>query len=145
MESRDLNYKDYLNKTKNGQRAILNPKYPRYNGDEPCAEFDLDTFYVEDRTHDEKIQTAIAKQACSRCPLIVECFQWALGREFYGIWGGTTAKEREAIRKKYLITVATPEYADKYLKFQEDLRDDLIKDLEVGEYGEEEIRVAKRK
>lgn len=40
-----------------------------------------------------------AKQQCVRCPVITECLLWAINhREKKGMWGGTTPKERQAIR-----------------------------------------------
>ena len=39
-----------------------------------------------------------AKAVCARCPVIVECAAHALAvREPYGVWGGTSEEEREAL------------------------------------------------
>src|SRR6266487_4398666 len=36
-----------------------------------------------------------AKQICARCPVVADCLRWALdAREPFGVWGGTSAKER---------------------------------------------------
>jgi WhiB family redox-sensing transcriptional regulator len=41
---------------------------------------------------------ALAKKICRRCPVARECLTYALEhREPYGIWGGTTPKERFAM------------------------------------------------
>ena len=41
-----------------------------------------------------------AKQICSTCPVRDQCLNHALtAGEWYGIWGGTTAQERQRIRK----------------------------------------------
>jgi len=44
-----------------------------------------------------------AKAVCSTCPVIENCLRWALAaREPYGVWGGTSAEEREAILTRKL-------------------------------------------
>lgn len=42
-----------------------------------------------------------AKKICGACPVIEKCLRWALDtRQPYGIWGGTTERERRDILKK---------------------------------------------
>lgn len=42
-----------------------------------------------------------AKAVCARCPVRVECLTGALERdERYGIWGGMTTEERDALTRK---------------------------------------------
>jgi WhiB family redox-sensing transcriptional regulator len=42
-----------------------------------------------------------AKEVCRGCPEITPCLTYALGRpESYGIWGGTTGPERDALRRR---------------------------------------------
>ena len=37
---------------------------------------------------------------CKSCPVQAECLNWALdNHEFYGIWGGTTARQRTDMRR----------------------------------------------
>lgn len=39
--------------------------------------------------------TRLAKALCRSCPIVGECFTYALEtHQRYGIWGGTTAQER---------------------------------------------------
>jgi WhiB family redox-sensing transcriptional regulator len=39
-----------------------------------------------------------AKAVCAGCPVVESCLRWALAaREPYGVWGGTSAEEREAM------------------------------------------------
>lgn len=41
-----------------------------------------------------------ARKICERCPVREECLALALGcDEQYGMWGGTTPNERQAIRR----------------------------------------------
>ncbi len=39
-----------------------------------------------------------ARAVCHRCPVLHECRSWALrNREYDGVWGGMTARERRAV------------------------------------------------
>jgi WhiB family redox-sensing transcriptional regulator len=39
-----------------------------------------------------------AKAICASCAVVVNCLRWALvTREPYGVWGGTSPEEREAM------------------------------------------------
>lgn len=41
-----------------------------------------------------------AKAICARCPVAVECLTFALDNgERFGIWGGTSQRERRLIRR----------------------------------------------
>ena len=63
-----------------------------------CAETDPDLFFPEG-TNPQK-QAKEAKQVCAICPLKAPCLEEALySNEYMGIWGGTTASERKALRK----------------------------------------------
>lgn len=43
--------------------------------------------------------TRQAKAICSRCPLVETCMEYAIKNDEWGIWGGTTMKERIYLRK----------------------------------------------
>ena len=59
-----------------------------------CAQTDPEIFYPEGNT-----TTKQAKAICKTCPVSLECLEYALKRtEVYGIWGGTTATERQRMR-----------------------------------------------
>ncbi len=43
-------------------------------------------------------QAEQARAVCHRCPVLRECRSWALrNREYDGVWGGMTARERRAV------------------------------------------------
>lgn len=62
----------------------------------PCEDFSQFMF-PEDIANPEKRKAAtkIAKALCQRCPIIEDCFTYALETgQTAGIWGGTEAHER---------------------------------------------------
>ncbi|WP_207844396.1 WhiB family transcriptional regulator [Williamsia soli] len=62
-----------------------------------CRAVDVAVFYPPNssRGDDRETREARAKKICNACPVQQECRTYALAaREPYGIWGGTTAKER---------------------------------------------------
>jgi WhiB family transcriptional regulator, redox-sensing transcriptional regulator len=51
-------------------------------------------------SYDEE-RVAHARAICDGCPVRQECLQTALAdRRLYGVWGGTTEAQREAIRRR---------------------------------------------
>ena len=61
--------------------------------DRACVDVDTSVFYP--RQH---IRGAIdyAKQICARCPIAIECRDYAAAHDLEGVWGGTTEAERRA-------------------------------------------------
>lgn len=65
-----------------------------------CRGVDTSNFY---HPENERGPTRVkreqqAKQICQRCPVIENCLRWALAaREPYGVWGGLSVEEREAL------------------------------------------------
>jgi WhiB family redox-sensing transcriptional regulator len=72
-----------------------------------CIDMDTDIFFPS--KGNAFYQIAEAKAACARCPVQVECLEYALtmGRELIGIFGGMTDNERRrylrARRKEYHV------------------------------------------
>jgi WhiB family redox-sensing transcriptional regulator len=62
-----------------------------------CANETTDVFFPEGDDRKAKIQ--VAKDICSECPIAVQCLTWAIKKENFGIWGGTTPEEREVLRR----------------------------------------------
>ncbi|WP_116209076.1 WhiB family transcriptional regulator [Streptomyces olivoreticuli] len=58
-----------------------------------CSDVDPELFFIAGRREGE--QTEIALKICGSCPVTNECLEHAQkAPEPYGIWGGTTARER---------------------------------------------------
>lgn len=63
----------------------------QFSGRPACSGTDPEYFFPESGQWD----VVIARRICAGCPVRVECLAWALkNREMYGIWGGTTYKQR---------------------------------------------------
>lgn len=44
----------------------------------------------------------VALAICKECPVRLNCLNWAIeNKEFYGIWGGTTERERRIMIEDY--------------------------------------------
>jgi WhiB family redox-sensing transcriptional regulator len=63
--------------------------------DAACRGLDPELFYAEGAA-----AIAHAKSLCSICPVQTACLDWAVQREEFGVWGGTTARERSAMRRQ---------------------------------------------
>jgi WhiB family redox-sensing transcriptional regulator len=68
---------------------------PTWMDDGLCAQTSPDDFFP-----DQGEGVADAKKVCAACPVSTQCLTYALdNRERFGVWGGTTAEERERIRR----------------------------------------------
>lgn len=53
-----------------------------------------------------------AKGFCSQCPAVERCLQWALETgEDWGVWGGLSAQERHALRRRAARPISIDDYA----------------------------------
>lgn len=65
-----------------------------------CRGSDTSNFYhPENERGPSRVRREMrAKAVCSTCPVINNCLRWALAaREPYGVWGGLSTEEREAM------------------------------------------------
>lgn len=67
-----------------------------------CAGAGPDEFYL-DRGH-----TIDSRSVCADCPVRPECLAWALSHESHGVWGGTSVRQRRALRSRLGLRVTTP-------------------------------------
>ncbi|WP_218612583.1 WhiB family transcriptional regulator [Pseudonocardia sp. KRD291] len=76
-----------------------------------CRRVDSDVFFhpANERGPAAAARDADAKKICAACPVIGACRDHALAvREPYGVWGGLTTDERNALlRRRGLRPVAT--------------------------------------
>jgi len=66
-----------------------------------CLSADPDLFFPISSTGPAERQVARAKKICAGCSVRRECLEFALSNnQIYGIWGGTTAEDRQRERRR---------------------------------------------
>ncbi|MEU5999993.1 WhiB family transcriptional regulator [Streptomyces sp. NPDC047197] len=66
-----------------------------------CAREDPELFFPVSVSGPALREELAAKRVCLRCPVLRPCLTWALDSgQAYGVWGGTSAEERAALRRK---------------------------------------------
>jgi|GEM_PF-1609025 len=76
-----------------------------------CREADPELFFSPDseRGAKRRAREEVAKSYCARCPVLEHCRAHALAvREPYGVWGGLTPAERDALVTGVAGTPMTP-------------------------------------
>lgn len=51
-------------------------------------------------------ETAAAKQICRSCPVRAQCYEYALERQEWGIWGAATMRERNVERRRRMAVAS---------------------------------------
>ena len=76
----------------------LNEARQRWREDARCRGLGSSLFFPESEDGPEVEK---AKSICAVCPVITSCLEYAkAAREEYGVWGGTTARERRQMRRR---------------------------------------------
>jgi WhiB family redox-sensing transcriptional regulator len=73
-----------------------------------CAGIDARLFFGPDGEpwQERDIREAKAKAVCARCPVRVQCLDYALGNSIkHGIWGGLNQEERARERRRRARTI----------------------------------------
>ena len=94
--------------------------YPEFKefGEPPCASSDPDAFFMDYHPYhiegtpgrEMYLYEREAKITCMNCPYMAECLKYAVAHpEEQGIWGGTTEKERNNIRKGLPFRLRIPQ------------------------------------
>lgn len=75
---------------------------PDWMADANCRGVDPDVFFPE-----RGMDTSQVKAICRACDVQAECLAYALnGHERFGIWGGTSERERRRLRKRIPVDAA---------------------------------------
>lgn len=70
--------------------------------DAACRGMDTESFFLP--PHDREARVAL--RVCAACPVRVDCLQDAYATDAYGVWGGTTERQRGR-QTRPLLRVAT--------------------------------------
>ena len=88
--------------------------YPKFDDTQSCYGVETDLMYKDSEDLEgysdwerKQLYTAL-KKICDNCYFVAECYNWALHHEAYGIWGGTTARQRGDERKRRGIKLIDP-------------------------------------
>lgn len=90
------------------QDDILNARrtLPHWFDTAACRGEDIDLFFPDEG---DEVREHAAKSVCNTCPIRQACRSWALSvNQRHGIWGATTPKERQQIRRRRRATTAMP-------------------------------------
>jgi len=63
-----------------------------------CKDMGLDLFYREDESKNTDEYRKVL-QLCKSCKHKIECAEWGIHKERWGIWGGLSPNERHNIRR----------------------------------------------
>ena len=76
---------------------------PFIDGSQACADEDPELFFAPDgaRGVAKEAREEDAKAICARCPLVRPCLAHALTNAEWGVWGGTSEDEREALQHRH--------------------------------------------
>ena len=77
---------------------------PREFEDPLCAQSGGDFWFPEPGQGITQ-ETNYARSICDKCVHKVECAEWGIYNEHYGIWGGLTEAHRKQVRRKLKIQV----------------------------------------
>ena len=90
----------------------------QFDGSQSCSGVPTEAFYYShngpDEMHDPWVEqdytgnpgteiNAMLARICITCPLLEECFSYALYHEEYGFWGGVSPVQRKRLREEYDI------------------------------------------
>ncbi|MBC7582040.1 WhiB family transcriptional regulator [Aeromicrobium sp.] len=92
----------------------MNEKNPNLEGDwrhfSACIGEDPELFFPIGNTGPAVLQAEEAKRICMSCDARVKCLEWAMqSEENFGIWGGLTEGERQAIKRRSKRSRVAPE------------------------------------
>ena len=80
--------------------------YPQQVGWEErgaCQQSDPELFFPVATRGPALRQLAKAKEVCERCPVQVQCLEYALqSGQSFGVWGGASEEERRLMRRRRL-------------------------------------------
>ena len=79
-------------------RPYLSDALPEWHLEAECRGMDPDIFYPARGESTRK-----ARAVCAGCAVKPQCLEWALAQNHvddFGVWGGTSARERRALRAR---------------------------------------------
>lgn len=85
------------------------PRLPDFDGGALCSQIGDVEIFVPHKGGSH----ALPKRICRLCPCIVECLNYAILVDVYGVWGGTSREERMRIRQaRNIVAIPVVTYVD---------------------------------
>lgn len=82
---------------------MTNSNLPPVFENADCASLDVNIFFSKDPDEPGYINSDSeyreAKKVCMGCQYRVECAEWGIENEIYGMWGAMSPRERQKIRR----------------------------------------------
>jgi predicted PP-loop superfamily ATPase len=83
---------------------------PREYENPLCAEIGGDFWFPEkEKGAVSHVDGQFAKSICGRCTHRIECAEWGIHKEAFGIWGGLAPRERLSVRRDRRIILGGDE------------------------------------
>jgi WhiB family redox-sensing transcriptional regulator len=79
-----------------------------------CTQVFPELFFPASPKDDQQIK--MAKQICQDCPVLDECYVYAMNVNVDGVWAGTTPEQRKLSRKKLNLVPIQIEETYRHLK-----------------------------
>lgn len=64
---------------------------PEWRARAACRDEEPELFFADDAN-----SLTSARSVCWRCPVVADCLRYALAADAWGVWAGTTKKQRDA-------------------------------------------------
>lgn len=77
--------------------------YPAFDGSQTCAQTDVEAYFPE-----KGESPKAARDTCVDCDFRRPCLAYALTHHEWGVWGGTTERERRELRRRYGLVAVSP-------------------------------------
>ncbi|MPZ74006.1 MAG: WhiB family transcriptional regulator [Nitriliruptorales bacterium] len=86
--------------TRHSTPATTTAIVPDWRSRAACIGEDPELWFPPGHTGESLRQAEAAKTICRRCDVREACLAWALDNDAWGIWGGTTQAERDAMTRR---------------------------------------------
>lgn len=78
-----------------------------------CKDLPTDFFYrIEDRGVSKLVDVDVFRSVCAPCPIWKQCLGYAFHNERYGVWGGMTSEERQAVMNQRKSSIKDKVFTD---------------------------------
>ena len=78
-----------------------------------CKDLPTDFFYrIEDRGVSKLVDVDVFRSVCAPCPIWKQCLGYAFHNEWYGVWGGMTSQERQAVMNQRKSSIKDKVFTD---------------------------------